>query len=70
VLQACVVAGGFTYQLIKRISANLNAYANGHKNGNRVGGSLWKPIQVEEMYHALGIILKMSINNQQIRGIL
>ena len=69
ILGSCSVAGGFTYELMKRITANSNAYANRHKKENRFAGSLWKPILVEEMHHALGIILKMSIDNRQIGGI-
>jgi hypothetical protein len=68
-LQACAVAGGFTYDLIKRITANSNAYASKSKGtDNRFAGSPWTPITVEEMYHALGIILKMSVDNRQIGG--
>jgi hypothetical protein len=67
-LEACGVAGGFTYELIKRMTANLNAYAAKHIRGNHFAGYSWHAITVEEMYHFLGIILKMSIDNHQIGG--
>jgi hypothetical protein len=68
-LQACGVAGGFTFDLIKQINANSNAYVNNNKgNDNCFAGSPWTPISVEEMYHALGIRLKMSVDNHQLRG--
>jgi hypothetical protein len=63
-LEACGVAGGFTYPLIKQITANSNAYANSHKKNNRFSGSVWKPITVEEMYRFLGMTIKMSIDNR------
>lgn len=69
VLESCGVAGGFTYELIKRITANSNAYVHTKKIGNQFAGSLWKPIQVQEMFRALGIILKMSIDNRQVGGL-
>ncbi len=68
-LEACGVAGGFTYQLIKRITANSNAYVDKIKVGNRFFGTIWTPITVQEMYRALGIILKMSIDCRQLGGI-
>ena len=40
------------------------------KTGNQFAGSLWKPIHVQEMYRALGIILKMSIDNCQVGSLL
>jgi hypothetical protein len=64
----CGVAGGFIYQLISRIIANSNAYASHHKKNNRFGGSVWKPITVKEMYHFLGMTLKMSIDNRELGG--
>ena len=67
-LEACGVVGGFMYDLIKCITANSNAYADRKKRNNHFAGSVWSPISVEEMYHALGIILKMSIHNHQIGG--
>jgi len=69
VLQACGVAGGFTYKLIKRITANSNAYASRNLKGSNFAGNLWHSITVEEIYHFLGIILKMSMGNYQIGGI-
>ena len=68
-LEACGVAGGFTYQLIKKITANSNAYVDRIKVGNRFAGTLWTPITVQEMFRALGIILKMSIDCRQLGGI-
>ncbi len=68
VLEAFGVAGGFTYELIKRITANSNAYASKNLKGSNFAGSFWHPISVEEMYHFLGIILKMSIDNRQVGG--
>ena len=68
-LEACGVAGGFTYQLIKRITANSNAYVDRIKDGNRFAGTIWTPITVQEMFRALGIILKMSIDCRQLGGI-
>ena len=69
VLQMCGVAGGFTYKLIKRITANSNAYASRNLKGSNFAGNLWHPIMVEEMYLFLGIILKMSMDSCQIGGI-
>lgn len=63
------MAGGLTYQLIKQITANANAYVNKPKVDNCFGGSIWKPIKVQEMYHALGTIQKMSMDNRQLGGI-
>jgi hypothetical protein len=54
-------AGGFTYELIKRITTNLNAYVHSRLVGNKFYGALWKDITVPEMYWALGMILKTSL---------
>jgi len=43
VLEACGVAGGFTYELIKRITANSNAYASKNIQGSNFAGSFWHP---------------------------
>jgi hypothetical protein len=40
VLQACRVAGGFTYELIKHITANSNAYASRNLKGSNFEGNL------------------------------
>jgi hypothetical protein len=68
VLQACGIAGGFTLELIKRITANSNEYASNHLVGGKFAGSIWHPIETQEMFHALGIILKMSIDNRHLGG--
>ena len=37
--------------------------------GGKFVGSSWRIITVEEMYHAYGISLKISIDNHQLGGI-
>ena len=68
VLRACRVADGFTYQLIKCIMANSNAYASKNLRGSNFAGNLWHPITVNEMYHFLRIMLKITIDSHQIGG--
>jgi hypothetical protein len=51
------------------VTDNSNAYANKHIKNNRFAGSVWKPIMTEEMFHALGVMTKMSIDNRQLGGI-
>ena len=60
-LGACGVAGGLTYSLIKRITANSNSYVRAKMKGTKWYGSDWRPIRTEEMYWTLGMVLKMSM---------
>ncbi len=61
-LGAAEVCGGFSREFIKRLTAHSNHYAQEHMDGgNRFGGSKWLNIFVQDMYHFLGVILKMSI---------
>jgi hypothetical protein len=68
-LGACGTAGGFSYELIKRITMNSNAYVRSRLVGNKFYGSDWKNITVEEMFHTLGMILKMSLVNIRLGGL-
>ena len=68
-LGACGIAGGFSYELLKCITMNSNAYVRARLVGNRFYGSDWKNITVEEMFHILGMILKMSLVNICIGGL-
>ena len=69
VLDACGIDSGFIYNLMKRITAILNAYAWSKLIGDKFVGSPWRNITLEEMYNSFGIILKMSIDNYQLGGI-
>ena len=60
-LGACGTAGGFSYELVKRIKMNSNNYVRERLVGNKFYGSDWKNITVVEMFHAFGMILKMSL---------
>lgn len=68
--QALWYSRGMRNQLIKQITMNSNDYVNKWKVNNCFGGSIWKPIKVQEIYHGLGIILKISIDNCQLGGII
>lgn len=68
-LGACATAGGFSHGLIKWISMNSNAYVCAWLVGNKFYGCDWKNITVEEMFHALGIILKMRLVNILLGGL-
>jgi len=59
-LGACGIAGGFSYELIKCITMNSNAYVQAWLVGNKFYGFDWKNIMVEEMFHMLGMILKIE----------
>ena len=65
----CGIAGGFSYELVKRITMNSNAYVRARFVGNKFYGSDWTNINVEEMFHTLGMILKMSLVNIRLGGI-
>mgnify|MGYP006184554199 CR=1 FL=1 len=60
-LVACGTAWGFSYELVKLITMNLNAYVWARLVGNKFYGSNWKNITIEEMFHTFGMILKMSL---------
>ena len=62
-LEGCGVTGGFMCELIKHILFCLNEYAVRNVVGGHFAGSFWHPIETEEMFHALGIMFKMSIDN-------
>jgi hypothetical protein len=68
-LGACGIAGGFSYELLKRITMNSNAYVRARLVGNRFYGSDWKNITIAEMFHTLGMILKMSLVNIRLSGL-
>lgn len=68
-LEAWGITGGLSYQLIMQIKANSIAYANKYKVNNCFDSCIWKPIKAHKMYHALGITLKMSIDNHHLDGI-
>ena len=36
--------------------------------GGKFAGSIWHPIKTHEMFRALGILLKMSLDNHQLGG--
>ena len=64
VLGACEIAGDFMYELKKRITVKSIAYTTSNLiDRGKYYGSVWHNITGEEMYHALGIILKMSIDS-------
>jgi hypothetical protein len=69
VLEACSVAGGLSYDLIKRITAHTNASVRSKLIGYSFYGKEWRNIRVEEMYWTLGMILKMSLINFHFGGI-
>ncbi len=69
VMGACAVAGGFSYDLIKRITAHTNASVRSKLVGYSFYGKEWRNIRVEEMYWTLGMILKMSLINFNFGGI-
>ena len=60
-LGACRTAGGFSYELVKQITMNSNAYVQARLVRNKFYGSDWKNITIEEMFHTFGMILKMSL---------
>ena len=68
-MDACAVAGGFSYDLIKRITAHTNASVRSKLVGYSFYGKEWRNIRVEEMYWSLGMILKMSLINFNFGGI-
>ena len=68
-LGACGTAGSFSYELVKRINMNLNAYVQARLVGNKFYGSNWKNITVEEMFHTFGMILKMSLVSIRLGGL-
>jgi hypothetical protein len=53
--------GGFSYDLIKKITTNSNSYAWSKVVNNKFYGSKWENIWFEEMYWALGMIMIMSL---------
>ena len=57
------------YEFFKHITANSNEYTIMHMIiDGQFAGSNWTNVTVEEMVRFLGIILKMSINNRELRG--
>jgi len=48
---------------------NSNAYVRARLVGNRFYGSDWKNITIAEMFHTLGMILKMSLVNIRLSGL-
>ena len=60
-LGACGTVGGFSYELVKHITMNSNTYVWARLVGNKLYGSDWKNITVEEIFHTFGMILKMSL---------
>ena len=68
-LGACGIAGGFSCELLKCITINSNAYVGAQLVGNRFYGLDWKNITIEEMFHTLGMILKMSLVNICLGGL-
>ena len=68
-LGACGTAGGFSYELVKRITMNSNNYVRERLVGNKFYGSDWKNITVEEMFHTFGMILKMSLVSIRLGGL-
>ena len=48
---------------------NSNAYVRARLVGHRFYGSDWKNITVEETFHTLGMILKMSLVNIRLGGL-
>ena len=58
--------GGLTAEFVARLAANSNDYFETHiKPGlgraQKYHGNSWKPITIEDMYHFLGICLKISL---------
>lgn len=68
-LGACATAGGFSYDLFKRISMNSKAYVCTSFVASNFYGCDWKNITVEEMFHAQGMILKTSLVNIRLGGL-
>jgi hypothetical protein len=68
-LGACRTAGGFSYDLLKCITSDSNAYIRSRLVGNKFYGTEWRNITVEEMYHAIGMILKMSLVTIHLGGL-
>jgi hypothetical protein len=54
-LGACGTGGGFTYNLIKQITANSNAYVCSRLRRNKFYGTVWKNITMPEKYWTLGV---------------
>ena len=63
---ALKVLGGFDYTFVARLTFNSNEYAKRYilpKYPNRViNGETWRSITVKEMFHFLGIMLKISLS--------
>jgi len=58
--------GGLTAEFIARLAANSNDYFETHIKPSlgrtqKYHGNIWKQISIEEMYHFLGICLKISL---------
>jgi hypothetical protein len=68
-LGACRIAGGFSYELVKRITMNSNAHMRARLVGSKFYGSDWKNITVEEMFHTFGMNLKVSLVNIRLGGL-
>lgn len=60
-LGACGTAGDFSYELAKCITMNSNACVWVRLFNSKFYKQDWKSITIEEMFHTLGLILKMSL---------
>ena len=64
-LQCLQKFSGMNMEFFRCITANSNQYAWKHMNQStfNFGGSKWCNIQLDEMVHFFGIVLKMSIDD-------
>lgn len=63
---AMKVLGGFDYTFVARVTSNSNEYAKQfilpRYPNRRIHGEQWRSVTVAEMYHFLGIMLKISLS--------
>jgi hypothetical protein len=71
-LECAEVCSGLTHEMIKRLMVQSNLYAKEvlkpQYTHGRIEGSPWKKITIAEMYHFLGIMLKISISLLNLGG--
>jgi Transposase IS4 len=64
--ECLAVCGGLDYDLVCRLASNSNEYARKHllpsDRNNRLHGHTFTNITTEEMYHFLGITLRISLS--------
>ena len=69
-MNCLATCGGMNIEFFHQITANSNEYArkNANPNTSHFDGSPWKNINLKEMIHFFGMVLKMSIDDHKLGG--